>query len=215
MTLRGLIPNFHIHVSVSDSYIFPRSICLFCCWKYVNRSWEYINRSQIHECGNWDWGRTIPRKGIHKWDFRRSAPFTHHNIHIKYNTDLLTASLFSHCQAVRWICCTANKIRFMYSQKWHYAASFPSQPLLDCALNMLQRVFCSIHSLISNMSCLGILWIIQCNGVHKKLFEEMDHLFLLMPISFSKAVAILYNVHGTVGHRELLLNICLKLYRPR
>ncbi len=29
-----------------------------------------INRSQTRECGNWDWGRTIPRKGTHKWDFR-------------------------------------------------------------------------------------------------------------------------------------------------
>ncbi len=50
-------------------YIFPRSICLFCCRKYVDRSWEYINCSQTHECGNWDWDRAIPRKGIHKWDF--------------------------------------------------------------------------------------------------------------------------------------------------
>ncbi len=33
--LRGLSPNFHIHVS-------------------VNELWEYINRSQTHECGNWD-----------------------------------------------------------------------------------------------------------------------------------------------------------------
>ncbi len=31
------------------------------------------NRSQTHECGNWGWGRAIPRKGIHKWDFRCSA----------------------------------------------------------------------------------------------------------------------------------------------
>ncbi len=37
--------------------------------KYVDRSWKYINHSQTHECGNWDWGRAIPRKGIHKWDF--------------------------------------------------------------------------------------------------------------------------------------------------
>ncbi len=29
----------------------------------------YINRAQTHECGNWDCGRAIPRKGIHKWDF--------------------------------------------------------------------------------------------------------------------------------------------------
>ncbi len=40
--LCGLSPNLHIHVSVS-----------------ANRSWEYINHSQAHECGNWDWGRTI------------------------------------------------------------------------------------------------------------------------------------------------------------
>ncbi len=37
--------------------------------KYVDRSWEYINRSQTHECENLDWGRAIPREGIHKSDF--------------------------------------------------------------------------------------------------------------------------------------------------
>ncbi len=41
--------------------------------KYVDWSWEYINRSQIHECGNWDWGRAIPSKGIHIWDFSCSV----------------------------------------------------------------------------------------------------------------------------------------------
>ncbi len=32
---------------------------------------RYINRSQTHECGNWDCGRTctIPFLGIHKWAF--------------------------------------------------------------------------------------------------------------------------------------------------
>jgi hypothetical protein len=72
--LRGHSPYFHIHVSVSD-YIFSWSICLFCCRIYVDPSWEYISRSQTHECGNWDWGRAIPRKGMHKWDFRCSARF--------------------------------------------------------------------------------------------------------------------------------------------
>ncbi len=57
-------------------YIFPRSICLFFCRKYVDRSWEYINNSQKHKCGNWDWDRAIPRKGKHKWDFRCSAEST-------------------------------------------------------------------------------------------------------------------------------------------
>ena len=60
--LRGLGPNFHI--SQDRSTYFP-----------ADRLWEYISRSQTHECGNWNWGRAIPRKGIHKWDFRCSAPY--------------------------------------------------------------------------------------------------------------------------------------------
>ena len=56
------------HSCVSVQIIFPQSVCLFCWKKYVDRSWDYINRSQTHECRNWDWGRAIPRKGIHKWN---------------------------------------------------------------------------------------------------------------------------------------------------
>ncbi len=48
------------------NYIFPRLVCLFCWRKYVDQSWEYINRSHTHECGNWGWGRAIPRKEIYK-----------------------------------------------------------------------------------------------------------------------------------------------------
>ncbi len=54
-------------------YIFPPSVCLFCWRKYVDQSWDYINCSQSHECWNWGWGRAIPRKGIHKWNFRCSV----------------------------------------------------------------------------------------------------------------------------------------------
>ncbi len=57
--------------------IFPRLVSLFCWRKYVERSWDYINRSQTHECGNWGWGRAIPRKGIHKGDFRCSVRGPH------------------------------------------------------------------------------------------------------------------------------------------
>ncbi len=55
------------------NYIFPRWVCLFCWRKYVDWSWEYINRSKTHECGNWGWGRAIPRKGIYKRNCRCSA----------------------------------------------------------------------------------------------------------------------------------------------
>jgi hypothetical protein len=55
------------------NYIFPRWVCLFCWRKYVDRSWEYLNRSKTHECGNWGWGRAIPRKGIFKRNCRCSV----------------------------------------------------------------------------------------------------------------------------------------------
>ncbi len=55
------------------NYIFPRWVCLFCWRKYVGWSWEYINRSETHECGNWGWGRAIPRKGIYKQNCRCSV----------------------------------------------------------------------------------------------------------------------------------------------
>ncbi len=68
-------PNSYTHMSVRDLYIsrISPSILLQPNMWTNHRSWEYINRSQTHECGNWDWGRTIPRKGIHKWDFRCSV----------------------------------------------------------------------------------------------------------------------------------------------
>jgi hypothetical protein len=49
--LRGLSPNFHIHVYVSDLYIFPRSVHLFSCSR-IGRPLVgmYINRSPKHEC---------------------------------------------------------------------------------------------------------------------------------------------------------------------
>jgi hypothetical protein len=34
---------------------------------------SYINRSQTHECGNWGWGRAIPRKRIYKRNWRCSV----------------------------------------------------------------------------------------------------------------------------------------------
>jgi hypothetical protein len=70
--LRGLCSNFHIHVSVSDSYtVFSRSVHLFPAAEYA-RSWEYINRRQEHECRNWDRGRAVPFLGIYVSNFRYS-----------------------------------------------------------------------------------------------------------------------------------------------
>ncbi len=67
--LRGLSPNFHIHVSVSDLYsIFPASVHIFPPAEKADPS--YIIRSQSQECGNWDWGPDIPFLGIFVSNFR-------------------------------------------------------------------------------------------------------------------------------------------------
>jgi hypothetical protein len=81
--LLGHSPNFHIHVSVIDLE-FRQSICLFCSRKYVDQSWEYINRSQTHECGKRKWGSAIPRKGIHKRDFRCSVVVLERTLSYQY-----------------------------------------------------------------------------------------------------------------------------------
>ncbi len=64
-----------LHSYICERFIYFQDRSAYsAAGKYVDRSLEYINRSQTHEFGNWDQGRTIPRKGIHKWDFPCSVP---------------------------------------------------------------------------------------------------------------------------------------------
>ncbi len=65
----------YMHAYICARFIYFQDLSAYSAeGKYVDWSWEYINRSKTHECGNWDRGRAIPRKGIHKWDFPCSAP---------------------------------------------------------------------------------------------------------------------------------------------
>jgi hypothetical protein len=76
--LRGLVPNFYIHVCVSDSYIpmIGPPILLYCvCGPIVGIL--YINCSQIHECRNWERGRAFSFLGILVSTFRYSAFAVH------------------------------------------------------------------------------------------------------------------------------------------
>ncbi len=94
--------NFHIHGSgLWANYIFPRWVCLFCWRKYVDWSWEYINRSQTHECGNWGWGRAIPRKGIYERNCRCSVMDK-----LKLNESLHSLKVY---WRLHWRKCTANR----------------------------------------------------------------------------------------------------------
>jgi hypothetical protein len=47
--LRGLSPNVHIHVSVSNLYIPMVGLPILLAGKYAGRFWEYTNRLQAHE----------------------------------------------------------------------------------------------------------------------------------------------------------------------
>ncbi len=51
-------------------YIFPGSVYIFPPEEKADPSWEYIIRSQVHECGNWDWDPDIPFLGIFVSKFR-------------------------------------------------------------------------------------------------------------------------------------------------
>ncbi len=67
--LRGLSPNFHILVTVSDLYIPTFGPPIFM---QQNRhgSEEFINRSQTHECRSWNCSRAVPFLGIFVSNFR-------------------------------------------------------------------------------------------------------------------------------------------------
>jgi hypothetical protein len=70
MKLRGLVPNFHIHVSMSDLYIPTIGPPILQQQNTVDG--EYINRSPIYEGRNWELGRTVSFQGIYVSNFRYS-----------------------------------------------------------------------------------------------------------------------------------------------
>ncbi len=79
MKPQGLVPNYYIHVSVSDLYI-PNNR------SSADQSWEYLNRSQIFECGNFETEHynSVLKK---KYPGRRAVSFL--GIH-KLETDIYT-----------------------------------------------------------------------------------------------------------------------------
>ncbi len=76
--LRGLRPNFYIHVPVSNLYNPTISLPILLQENMLTDPGNiYVNRYQTHECGNWDCGREIPYLGAHQRDFRCSVKYLH------------------------------------------------------------------------------------------------------------------------------------------
>jgi hypothetical protein len=49
---KQIFPGMKLHTCICKQFIhiFPRSVSLFCCIAFADRSGECINRSQVHEC---------------------------------------------------------------------------------------------------------------------------------------------------------------------
>ncbi len=77
MKLRGLIPNFHICVSVSDLYIITIGPPILLQQIQADRSWEYRNRLQIDEGQNWEEAAKFPFLGTFVSNFRYSIFAVH------------------------------------------------------------------------------------------------------------------------------------------
>ncbi len=72
--LRGLTPNFYIHVSARFIFSQDRHISLQQN-RQTMQSWKYINLSQLYECRNWETEHckfvleiTVSFLWIHKWE---------------------------------------------------------------------------------------------------------------------------------------------------
>ncbi len=120
----ALSPRSYTHISVRDLYISRIGLPILLTGKYVDRSWEYINRSQIHECGNWDWSCAIPRKGIHKWDFSCSGGLSS----ISVFPSLSPAFLW-------WV--PSTQARVHHKMKWSRTLSLSFSPLWFKAIRAL------------------------------------------------------------------------------
>ncbi len=70
MKLRGLVPNFHIHVTVIDSYIpmIGPAICCKICRTILGIYESLIDT--VHECRNWERGPAVSFLGIFVSNFR-------------------------------------------------------------------------------------------------------------------------------------------------
>ncbi len=75
MKLHGLVPNFHIHVSVSNSCIptIDRSSYFLYQNRRTDRSWEYINCTGKKKYGNSERGRGVSFLGIFVANFQYSV----------------------------------------------------------------------------------------------------------------------------------------------
>jgi hypothetical protein len=96
----ALSRSIYTHISVRDLYIYRISQHILLEGNMWTNPGNIFKSSQTHECGNWDWGLAIPKRGIYKWDFPCSVPLGIFRIFLmKKNVDQGGAKTALH---VRW-----------------------------------------------------------------------------------------------------------------
>ncbi len=152
-------------------YIFPRSICLFCCRKIRVPTTDIENiYSQTQECGNCDWGFAIPRKGIHKWCFRCSV--TKQMISLskkeswkKEQFAILEKLSRKPCLFRKLVIMKVSVLTLPYHSSSSHFIQRPEQPFqnhIDCANSLVQVLIASAlsdsmsvtHSFKNHKACL-------------------------------------------------------------
>ncbi len=163
------------------SYTFPPSICLFFCRKYVDWSWEYVNLSQTHECVNWDWSRAIPRKGIHKWDFRCSVAW-----------QFFSWSLSAKWVEAAWVSFTILILSGSNAQRMHLFTGARNQRKSQSSK---ERMYISWRKLSGGRWCGGIaVFVWQCSQ-----FPLRTQWYAATPKNDAKRWPVLYAVSFLFG----------------
>ncbi len=123
--MRGFSPNFHIHVSVSDLYMYiPRIGPLILLQQ--KRQTDLGNRSETHECGSWDWGRTIPFLGIFVSNFWYCV------FAVQESRRCVSSSIDLHTENPGLSQCKRGRIKTERNTVYNYAFPFPLAVFVRC-----------------------------------------------------------------------------------
>jgi hypothetical protein len=122
-----------------------------------------VYKSQTHECGNWDWGRAIPRKGIYKRNCRCSAgPHKHLKVRAQREERLREREEGCHCRQGLSLC--QLRVKGLCCQNKTTAKK--SGPLLKSIQFKEQNDYCLlVGGIFRGMRCMGRRALYDCHVV--------------------------------------------------